>query len=64
MYFVPAREDIIQSKLNCHFGAEVIQRSAISEIPLLVNLSLAYTCTNPTVGWTFPDSITEKMPVI
>ena len=60
LYFVPIRDDIMQDKLNWHFGAEVIQHSV--KIPLLVNLSLAYT--NPTVGWTFPESVTEKMPVI
>lgn len=62
LYFVPARDVIIQGKLNWHFGTEVIQHSAFSEISLLVNLSLAYT--NPSSGWTFQDSITKKMPVI
>lgn len=62
LYFVSVRDDIIQGKLNWHFGAEVIHHSAFSEMPLLVNLSLAYT--NPSLGWTFPDSITKKMPVI
>ena len=62
LYFVPARDVIIQGKLNWHFGSEVIQHSAFSEISLLVNLSLAYT--NPSSGWTFQDSITKKMPVI
>ena len=62
LYFVPARDVIIQGKLNWHFGTEVIQHSAFSKISLLVNLSLAYT--NPSSGWTFQDSITKKMPVI
>lgn len=38
MYFVPVRDDIIQGKLNWHFGAEVIQHSAFSERPLMAKL--------------------------